>query len=278
MALLVSMGGLIFGFDTGQISGFLAMDNFLHKFADEGTQQNPKFSNSREGTIVGLLSIGTLVGSLAAGPLADFTGRKICIVILNCVFIVGVIVQITTIDEWYQIAIGRWVAGLGVGGLSILTPMYQAETAPRQIRGGLVSTYQLFITLGIFLANVINYGTETIHSSSSWKITMGIGFIFPVIMAVGIMFLRESPRWDYRKGNIDRARATVAKSYGVGENHVEVRREMREIKEKFDAETAGGIKHPWYEIFSKSSIFESSLLSRLFIRFQDGHTQRLMLR
>lgn len=78
---------------------------------------------------------------------------------------------------------------------------------------------------------------------------MGIGFIFPVVMAIGIMFLRESPRWDYRNGNISRARQTIALSYGVPENHREVIREMREIQEKFDAEQIGG-KHPWYEIFT----------------------------
>jgi len=65
---------------------------------------------------------------------------------------------------------------------------------------------------------------------------MGIGFIFPTLMAVGIMFMDESPRWDYRKGNIERARKTLSHSYGVSENHREVRREMFEIKEKFEAE------------------------------------------
>ena len=76
---------------------------------------------------------------------------------------------------------------------------------------------------------------------------MGIGFVWPVLMAVGICFLRESPRWDYRKGKIDAARTTIAKSYGVPEDHWEVQREMREIKSKLDTENAGG-KHPWYEV------------------------------
>lgn len=79
---------------------------------------------------------------------------------------------------------------------------------------------------------------------------MGIGFIWPLIMAVGIMFLCESPRWDYRKGRVDRARQSIAKSYGVPETHWEVQREMREIKEKFDIENAGGGKHPFWEVFT----------------------------
>ena len=84
------------------------------------------------------LSIGTLMGSLSAGPVADFLGRRLAIVVLNAIFMVGLVVQIATQNTWCQIALGRWVAGLGVGGLSVLTPMYQSETAPRQIRGSLV--------------------------------------------------------------------------------------------------------------------------------------------
>lgn len=240
-----------FGYDTGQISGFLEMPDFLQRFGDTTNRDgSPAFTNSRSGTIVGLLSIGTLIGAVGGAPVADHFGRRITIIVGNVIFCVGVIVQIATTNHWYQIAIGRWVAGLGVGMLSVLTPMYQSETAPRQVRGALVSAYQLFITLGIFLAYCINFGTESHNGPSEWQIPMGIGFIWPVIMASGIMFLRESPRWDYRKGKVDRARVTIAKSYGVPENHWEVNREMREIKAKFDAENAGGGKHPWYEIFT----------------------------
>ncbi|PSK34979.1 Hexose transporter 2 [Elsinoe australis] len=249
MVLVVSLGGLIFGYDTGQISGFLEMDDFLRRFSDTTGEDGPAFSNVRSGTIVGLLSIGTLLGAIIAAPIADKFGRRISIVFWNIIFCVGVIVQIQTSTRWHDIAIGRWVAGLGVGGLSVLTPMYQSETAPRQIRGALVSCYQLFITLGIFIAYCINFGTEVRDDSSEWRIPMGVGFIFPVIMAVGICFLRESPRWDYRHGKIDRARATVAKSYGVSEDHWEVQREIREIKAKLDAENVGGA-HPWYEVFT----------------------------
>lgn len=247
MRALQSLGGLIFGYDTGQISGFLAMDDFLERFGD---QPGPSFSNVRSGTIVGLLSIGTLCGALFGSPVADNLGRRIAIMIWNAVFIVGVVVQMATDRTWYQIAIGRLVAGLGVGGLSVLTPMYQSETAPRQIRGALVSAYQLFITLGIFLANLINLGTETRPNASSWRITMGVGFVFPVIMMLGMIILPETPRYDFRKGRVERARSTIAKSYGVPENHPEVEHEIKEIKAKLDAEGVGGQKRPFYEVFT----------------------------
>ena len=252
MIMIVSLGGLIFGYDTGQISGFLEMEDFLKRFGDTYDPETNKygFSKVRSGTIVSLLSIGTLIGAIVGAPIADAFGRKLAIVFWNIIFCVGVVIQMTTLHTWYQVALGRWVAGLGVGALSVLTPMYQSETAPRQIRGSMVSCYQLFITLGIFIAYCINYGTKSHINPSSWRIPMGVGFIWSVIMAIGIMFLRESPRWEYRKGKIESARTTIAKSYGVPENHWEVDREIREIKAKLDAENAGGGKHPWYEVFT----------------------------
>ena len=251
MAVVVSIGGFIFGYDTGQISGFLDMNNFLQKFHDQTKPSGaPMFSDVRSGTIVGLLSIGTLLGALTSKPVADKFGRKICIIVWNLTFCLGVVIQIATMSKWYQIVIGRFIAGLGVGGLSVLTPMYQSETAPRQIRGAMVSTYQLFITFGILVAYLINFGTEAIQSPASWRIPMGVGFIWPALMIGGILMLPESPRWDYRHNNIDRARRTLARSYDVPINHWEVQREMREIKEKYDAEFAGGKKHTWHEVFT----------------------------
>jgi SP family sugar:H+ symporter-like MFS transporter len=196
------------------------------------------------------LSIGTLIGALIAAPVSDKFGRKYSIVFWNLIFCVGVIVQITTITKWYQIAIGRWVAGLGVGGLSVLTPMYQSETAPRYVRGALVSCYQLFITLGIFVAYCINFGTEAEGTSRAWKLPIGIGFIWSGLMVFGILFMQESPRWEYRRGKVDSARHTIALSYGVSEDHPEVVREIGEIQRKLEAEQAGGAHHPWYEIFT----------------------------
>lgn len=113
------------------------------------------------------------------------------------------------------------------------------------------------------LAYCINYGTHGgsyTNSPASWRIPMGIGFIFPTFMAIGIMFLRESPRWAFRKGRVDEARTTIAKSYGVPENHWEVEREIREIKAKLDAENAGGGKHHWYEVFTGPRMMYRTLL------------------
>ncbi|KAJ4288452.1 hexose transporter hxt5 [Kalmusia sp. IMI 367209] len=239
------MGGFIFGYDTGQISGFLAMPDFLRRFGQRHTNgQTPEyyFSNVRSGLIVGLLSIGTLIGALVAAPIADWVGRKPSIIVWCVIFSVGMVVQIAATDEWYQVMLGRLVAGFGVGALSLLVPMYQAETAPRHVRGALISTYQLMITFGIFLAAVFNYAAERHQSgkAASWQITMGLSFVFAVILGVGILFFSETPRFLFRHGKVDEAKATMCKVYGVSDNHYSVHMELEEIRMKLEEESKKG--------------------------------------
>jgi len=195
------------------------------------------------------LSIGTLAGALVVAPIADRIGRKYSMTFWSLVFMVGVVVQIASSTSWQQVAVGRLIAGAGVGALSIMVPMYVSETAPRQVRGALVSTYQLFITLGIFTADAINFGTEARPDSGSWRIPMAIGFIWPLILGLGILAFPESPRFAYRNGRVDEARAAMAKFAGVPEKHREVRREIAEIKEKHDLEISLG-KRPWIELLT----------------------------
>jgi len=249
MAVLVSMGGIVFGFDTGQISGFVEMHNFLERFAD---QRSPLgFSPRREGLIVGMLSIGTLVGALAAAPVANtrLLGRKYSVCLWCLIFCVGITIQIsTTYAKWYQIVVGRTIAGLGVGALSVLVPMYQGETSPTHVRGAIVCCYQLFITIGICLAYLINFGTERINGPASWRIVMGISYVWAVVLGLGILLFPETPRFDYRHGKIGNAEKTVAKVHGVSRRHRVVGKQMQEMREKLEAEQ--GADHAWYEVIT----------------------------
>ncbi|KAL4882446.1 general substrate transporter [Aspergillus karnatakaensis] len=238
MGLFVSMGGLLFGYDTGQISGFQEMDNFLQRYGELQDDGSYSFSHVRSGLIVSLLSIGTLIGALCGAPLADKLGRKWSITVWCMILIVGLIVQISAPDgNWVQFAMGRWTTGLGVGGCSLLVPMYQGESAPKHVRGAMISSYQLFVTLGIFLAYCINLGTETMDGTAQWRITLGLTFLFALILGLGMAMFPESPRYDYRHGRIDTARQTMARLYGVPENHRVIIRELGEIQAQLDAES-----------------------------------------
>lgn len=115
------------------------------------------------------------------------------------------------------------------------------------------------MTFGIFIAYLINYGTNTIQSTASWRITMGIGYAWPLILGVGALFLPESPRYAYRHGRIDEARKVMSKLYGVPTNHRVVVDEMREMKDKLDEEKAAGTAS-WHEIFTGPRMFYRTLL------------------
>lgn len=218
IAGVASMGGFIFGFDTGQISDILLMDDFLLRFAECGTPGDVAtcwFPTAIEGLIVGLLSIGTLFGALIGAPIADKFGRRNAMSFECIIFTIGVIIQVTAFQAWYQVAIGRFVAGLGVGALSAAVPLYQAETAPRSIRGTLTATYQLFITAGILVAYAICIGTRELGNSGSWRIVIALGIVFALILGVGIQFMPESPRWLLRNDREDEALRSIQKVKGV---------------------------------------------------------------
>ncbi|EGY14279.1 galactose transporter [Verticillium dahliae VdLs.17] len=253
MGLLVSMGGFIFGYEGGAISGYLQMNDFISRFGEHGEA----LGKVRTGCMVAFLCAGCLIGALISAPIADKYGRKYSITFWNVIYIVGNIVAITARTTWYQVPLARLVGGLGIGALSVLTPMYQSETSPRQVRAMLVSAYQLFITLGIFTAYCINYGTESISGAASWRITMGCGFIAPAIMGLGVLTLRESPRWDFRHGRTDEAETTLALLSGVDRDHPTVQHEIRDIRKQLAAEHA---EQAWHEVFTGPAMMRRTLL------------------
>jgi sugar porter (SP) family MFS transporter len=265
MGLFVSMGGLLFGYDTGQISGFQEMSDYLQRYGELG-DDGYYFSNVRSGLIVSLLSIGTLVGALVGAPIADKLGRKWSITLWCVILGVGIVVQISAPSgNWVQMVMGRWVTGLGVGGCSLLVPMYQGESAPKNVRGAMISSYQLFVTLGIFLAYLINLGTEHLDGSAQWRITLGLTFLFALILGIGMAMFPESPRFDYRNGRVDTARQTMARLYGVPENHRVIIQELADIQAQLDAESQD---QKWHEFITAPRMFYRILLGMALQAFQ----------
>ncbi|KAL5117030.1 hexose transporter hxt5 [Pleosporales sp. CAS-2024a] len=257
LGAVASIGGFMFGYESGQISGFLAMPDFIDRFGHKG-----EFSNVRQGTIVGLLAIGTLFGCLCSAPLADSFGRRLTISGSAFFYIIGVMIEITSKRVWAQFAMGRFAAGLGIGALSTVVPMYQSESIPKRIRGAAVSSYQLLITLGIWTAYMINYGTVQDYSNSAqWRIPNGLSALWAMILGTTILLLPESPRFAYRKGRVDEARTNMARLNGVDPHSAFIDKEMGEIQDKLDAESAGGHHHPWHEIFTGPRMLYRTLLA-----------------
>ncbi|KAI1750722.1 general substrate transporter [Xylaria castorea] len=255
MGLVASIGGFMFGYVSGQISGYFNMEDYARRFGDA----DGSFSAAKQGTIVGLLAVGCLIGALVAGKLADTLGRRMAISAFALWACVGNAIEISSEYAWYQFAIGRLVTGVSIGALSVVVPMYQSESSPAIIRGILVSTYQLFITLGIWTSYLVDWGTADMKNSASWRIPNGLGFAWSLMLGVGILFLPESPRFAYMKGRTEESRRNIARLAGVDENDPVVNEQINQIQNKVEEENVQG-KASWSEIFTGPRMFYRTML------------------
>lgn len=150
----------------------------------------------------------------------------------------------------------------------------------RHIRGALISCYQLFITFGIFLAACINFGCyeHQRYKAASWRIPMGVGFIWAVILGVGILAFPETPRYEYRKGKTEHAKETMMKVYGAPSNHYSIHVELEEIEQKLRAEaTKGNALQEWYRMMFAPKMAYRLLLGMGLQMFQQLTGEKLTL-
>lgn len=191
------MTSILFGYDSGYISGVLAMNAFKQQFGgpstDEDAYNGRLYQTWEKSLIVSILSAGTFFGALFAGSLADWLGRRATIISGCGVFSVGVILQVASTTIPVLVA-GRLIAGIGVGFVSAVIVLYMSEVAPKAVRGAVVSGYQFCITIGLLLAAVVDNSTTNRMNSGAYRIAMGIQFAWALILGVGLFFLPESPR------------------------------------------------------------------------------------
>lgn len=155
-------------------------------------------------------------------------------------------------NSWVHMMMGRFVAGLGVGNLSVGVPMYQSECSPREIRGAVVASYQLMITIGILISNIVNYGVRNIEgSSASWRIVIGLGIGFSLPLGLGILLVPESPRWLAGRGDWEGARMSMARLRGLRDDpHGElVETDFQEMYLNLEKEKRVG-QGGWLDCFS----------------------------
>jgi sugar porter (SP) family MFS transporter len=197
VAAVAALGGLLFGYDTGVVSGALL---FLHR--DFG----PISSFDKE-LVVSLLLVGAVVGALGAGRIADKIGRRPTLMATAVVFLVGVIAAALSPSLEVLIAM-RFVIGLAVGSASELVPLFIGEAAPPKLRGALVSFNQLALTVGILVSFLVDYA---LAGSEDWRLMFGLAGIPAALLFIGMVFQDESPQWLIRQGRIDDARRVLAK-------------------------------------------------------------------
>ena len=176
-AAITALGGLLFGYDTGVVSGALL---FLKK--DFGG-----LSSFQQELVTSLLLVGAVAGALTAGRLADRIGRRITVLITALVFIVGVLL-VAFSPTYPVLLIARIIIGLAVGSASTIVPLYIGEVVPPRVRGGLVSLNQLAVTAGILVSYLIDYG---LSDSGNWRLMFGLAVIPAAALFVGMLFQKE---------------------------------------------------------------------------------------
>ena len=256
LGVTTSIGGFLFGYDTGQISGMLLFRDFMDRFGTKDDGEGGKeFVPILQALLVSLMSIGSLFGALSGAYTADWWGRRKSMSFGVAIFIIGNIIQITSMNTWIHMMVGRLVAGVGVGNLSVGVPMFQSESSPREIRGAVVASYQLMITIGILVSNIINFGVRNIEDSdASWRIVIGLGIAFSLPLGIGILTVPESPRWLAAQGRWDQARISFARLRGLKHqpNAELVENDLNEMKAILEKEKQVGTGS-WAECFHWNS-------------------------
>lgn len=146
-----------------------------------------------------ILSCGTFFGALLAGDIADFIGRRPTIIAGCGLFSIGCILEIASTNQEVLFVLGRLVAGGGVGFISAVILLYLSEISPRKVRGAIVSGYQFCITLGILLATCVVYSTQDRNDTGSYRIPIGVQFLWALILGVGLFLLRMCPYVSHAK-------------------------------------------------------------------------------
>ncbi|CAI4355679.1 BAL_1a_G0011660.mRNA.1.CDS.1 [Saccharomyces cerevisiae] len=252
MCIMIAFGGFVFGWDTGTISGFVNQTDFIRRFGMKHKDGTNYLSKVRTGLIVSIFNIGCAIGGIILSKLGDMYGRKVGLIVVVVIYIIGIIIQIASINKWYQYFIGRIISGLGVGGIAVLSPMLISEVSPKHLRGTLVSCYQLMITAGIFLGYCTNYGTKTYSNSVQWRVPLGLGFAWALFMIGGMTFVPESPRYLAEVGKIEEAKRSIAVSNKVAVDDPSVLAEVEAVLAGVEAEKLAG-NASWGELFSSKT-------------------------
>jgi SP family galactose:H+ symporter-like MFS transporter len=227
--ITAALAGLLFGLDIGVVSG--ASAHFQKDFA---------IPDSMVEQIVSALLWGAVAGTFASGYFARKYGRRPTLIASALIFVVGSIACGFATTPWMLVA-ARFGLGIAVGAASFTAPLYLSEVAPQNIRGSLISMYQLMITIGILLAFLSDtwlssYSSWTFGGEGNWRIMLGVVAIPAVFMLLGVIMLPESPRWLRLAGYNEKAKKVL----GTLREAAEVQPELDAIDESLKVKQAGG--------------------------------------
>src|ERR1700722_9300176 len=203
IAAVAALGGLLFGYDTGVISGALLF-----------VRQVMHLSPTLQGIVVAIALAGAAIGAAASGYISDRVGRRPVILSAGLLFIAGAIISAVASDI-SLLLVGRFLVGVGIGVASMLTPLYLAEISPANDRGAIVSLNQLCITGGILVSYLVGFALAAV--GDGWRWMLALGALPGVILSAGMLVLPESPRWLAGHGRVGHAEEVLRQLRGVAD-------------------------------------------------------------
>ncbi|KAL5199156.1 hypothetical protein ABZP36_002668 [Zizania latifolia] len=253
--IVAATGGLIFGYDIGISGGVTSMNPFLMKFFPavyrkeqeaEKNQSNQycKFDSPLLTMFTSSLYLAALVASFFASTVTRVAGRKWSMFGGGVTFLVGAALN-GAAKNVLMLILGRVLLGIGVGFANQSVPLYLSEMAPARLRGMLNIGFQLMITIGILCANLINYGTAKIKGGWGWRVSLALAAVPAAIIAVGALFLPDTPNSLVDRGHTDSAKRMLRRVRGTDD----VEEEYRDLVAA--SEESKLVTHPWRNILQR---------------------------
>ena len=230
VAIIAALGGLLFGYDTGVISGALLY-----------IQRSFELTPGQESTVTAMLLVGAAIGAFLGGRVADSLGRRGTILLGAVGFIIGSI-WCAFATSAFSLGAARTLLGVCIGGVSIVVPMYISEMAPPHVRGRLVSLNSLMIVIGQLVAFLTN---SALASSGNWRLMLGLGAVPGIVLLIGMLVLPDTPAYLVRRGQEGKALAVLRQMQGDEATLAEVA--VGEASSSADQRAAErlAVKTPW---------------------------------
>ncbi|KAL5575463.1 hypothetical protein UlMin_017162 [Ulmus minor] len=247
-AIFASLNSVLLGYDVGVMSGAILF-----------IQEDLKISEVQEEVLVGILSIISLLGSLAGGKTSDAIGRKWTIGIAAIVFQTGAAIMALA-PSFGVLIIGRLLAGIGIGFGVMIAPVYIAEISPAVARGSLTSFPEIFVNLGILLGYISNYAFSGLPVHLSWRVMLGVGILPSVFIGFALFVIPESPRWLVTQNRVEEARVVLSKT---NDSEREAEERLKEILQAAGMANAEKYetKAVWREILKPSPSVRRMLIT-----------------
>ncbi|RYR55335.1 hypothetical protein Ahy_A06g030574 isoform A [Arachis hypogaea] len=238
--MVAAFGGLIFGYDLG-ISGGVYAKEMNMKPSDN---QYCRFDSQVLTLFTSSLYLAALVASLFASSITRIFGRRLTMLSGGILFLVGAGFNAFAQKVWMLI-VGRMLLGFGIGCANQSVPIYVSEVAPYKYRGALNMMFQLAITIGIFVANVLNYFFAKMENGEGWRYSLGFAAVPAVMIIIGAIFLPDSPSSLIERGKDEKAKQELIKIRGTSD----VDEEFKDLVEA--SESSMAVKHPWATLLKR---------------------------